>query len=210
MLESFRLHSRMDHNLVPRAQEAASSLMRDVDEDDSAAFEAEGLLEGNPIQGMTAAQRSLLQALEVQVQVQQYAEMALAAARMQERAQQRQQQLTTHSAAINGGGSEDALERPANLAALLRGHSSATRPASFLRVRATGQEKSFSSSTKKTGDGSGEKEMVKVFLACHKNSVSQGSHSGHSGGMTSEDVAGEARRAAGIVRASSIRHQANN
>ena len=189
-------------------QEAASSLTRDADEDDAAAFEAEGLLDGNPVQGMTAAQRSLLQALEVQVQVQQYAEMALAAARTQERVQQRQQQLTVHSAAaINGGGSEDALERPANLAALLRSHSSSTRPTSFLRVRATGPD---SSSTKKMGCGSGEEEMVKVFLACHKNAVSQGSHSGHSVGVSSEDVAGEARRAAGVVRASSIRHQANN
>ena len=191
----------------------------DVSEDDDAELEAEGLLERIPSHGLTTAQRSLLAALEVQLQVQQYAEAALAAARAQERITQRLR-LTTGVADGSGGGgsgSGETLELPANLAALLlRSHSSSTRPPSFLQKLPGGEPakpgNGSSSSIKMVGDGGGGREdIVGVLRACQKKAVSRSSHSGHEMGMSpdcySEEATGEARRAAGVVRASSMRQQ---
>ena len=188
----------------------------DVSEDDDAELEAEGLLERIPSHGLTTAQRSLLAALEVQLQVQQYAEAALAAARAQERMTQRLR-LTSGIADGSGSGSGETLELPANLAALLlRSHSSSTRPPSFLQKLPGGEPakpgNGSSSSIKMVGDGGGGREdIVGVLRACQKKAVSRSSHSGHEMGMSpdcySEEATGEARRAAGVVRASSMRQQ---
>ena len=97
-------------------------------EEDDIIAAAQGLVQGGAVSsslGLTVAQRSVLQAIEVLAQVQQYAEAASAAIRSQEQQQQRR------SVGGPSGGPEEVseLQHPSNLHRLLRNHlSSETAP----------------------------------------------------------------------------------
>lgn len=185
----------------------ANTISSGLDENDEAELEAEGLLKqaslgGSSQQGsLSSAQRSLLQALELQMQVQQYAEATLAAMRSQER-------LQLLGAAADPPGW---IPPPANLSSVLRSHSARLMPPLSLGSSSSVSSKppaSPAGARKGSKKGSCD-DMMGVLRACQRQAVSSHDAAAPSDSYL-EEVSSEARRAAGIVRATSTRQRAHN
>ena len=214
------LQGRGYNSPVPSlSQEAANTITSGIDEDDGAELEAQGLLKeasfggGSHQVSLSSAQRSLLQALEVQLQVQQYAEATLAAMRSQER-------LQLLGAAVEPPAR---LPLPANLGSLLRSQSARLpqqqQPPSAPRSSSNLQGNSGGSPAKqptppgarkgsKKGGGGGD-DMIGVMRAFQRQATCSRGASSPSDAYP-EEVSNEARRAAGIVRAASTRQRVHD
>ena len=145
---------------------------------------------------------TLLQALEIQLQVQQYAEAAGAAMRAQEKlASQGSSSLTLTSPA----------PPPSNLGSVLqRSPSSNAVPQKLPTISPTKAKTSSGVGAKPSTKGGDD--LMDILRSCQKKAVSSRvSHTGEaaaaSAGSYASQVSDEARRAAGLVRATSMRQK---